>query len=80
MLETQKYMEIVRSRGERKLPLNRVYRLIRQRDLFLTAYGKLYANKGAMTPGVNPEDVVDGMSLKRIDVFDNRKEVHPHFA
>ena len=28
MLQTQKYMEIVRSRGERKLPLNRVYRLI----------------------------------------------------
>jgi hypothetical protein len=26
MLETQKYMEIVRSRGERKLLLNRVYR------------------------------------------------------
>jgi group II intron reverse transcriptase/maturase len=66
MLQTQKYMEIVRSRGERKLPLNRVYRMIRQRDLFLTAYGKLYANKGAMTPGVNPEDVVDGMSLERI--------------
>jgi group II intron reverse transcriptase/maturase len=66
MLQTQKYMEIVRSRGERKLPLNRVYRLIRQRDLFLTAYGKLYANKGAMTPGVNPDDTVDGMSQKRI--------------
>jgi group II intron reverse transcriptase/maturase len=69
MLETQKYMEIVRSRGERKLPLNRVYRLIRRRDLFLTAYGKLYANKGAMTPGVNPEDIVDGMSMKRIDAI-----------
>jgi group II intron reverse transcriptase/maturase len=66
MLQTQKYMEIVRSRGERKLPLNRVYRLIRQRDLFLTAYGKLYANKGAMTPGVNLDDTVDGMSQKRI--------------
>jgi group II intron reverse transcriptase/maturase len=69
MLQTQKYMEIVRSRGARKLPLNRVYRMIRQRDLFLTAYGKLYANKGAMTPGVNPEDIVDGMSLKRIEAI-----------
>ncbi len=67
MLQAQKYIEIVRSRGERKLPLNRMYRLIRQRDLFLAAYGKLYANKGAMTPGINPEDTVDGMSLKRID-------------
>ena len=41
--------------------------MIRQRDLFLTAYGKLYANKGAMNPGVNPNDIVDGMSLNRID-------------
>lgn len=67
MLFAQKYMEIVRRRGERKLSLNRVYRMIRHRDLFLAAYGKLYANKGAMTPGINPEDTVDGMSLARID-------------
>ncbi len=67
MLSAQKYIEIVRSRGERKLPLNRVYRMIRHRDLFLAAYGKLYANEGATTPGVNPEDTVDGMSLARID-------------
>ena len=41
--------------------------MIRNKDLFLTAYGKLYANKGATTPGVDPDDTVDGMSLKRID-------------
>lgn len=67
MLSAQKYIEIVRKRGERKLPLNRVYRMIRHRDLFLAAYGKLYANEGATTPGVNPTDTVDGMSLNRID-------------
>ena len=39
MLKAQKYIEIVRSRGERRLPLKRVYRMIRQRDLFLAAYG-----------------------------------------
>jgi group II intron reverse transcriptase/maturase len=31
------------------------------------AYAKLYANKGATTKGVDPEDTVDGMSLERID-------------
>ena len=67
MLQAQKYIEIVRSRGERRLPLNRVYRMIGHRDLYLAAYGKLYANKGATTPGVNPTDTVDGMSLKRIE-------------
>jgi group II intron reverse transcriptase/maturase len=41
--------------------------MIRHRDLFLAAYGKLYANEGATTPGVNPTDTVDGMSLNRID-------------
>ena len=41
--------------------------MICNRDLFLAAYGKLYANKGATTPGIDPDDTVDGMSLKRID-------------
>jgi hypothetical protein len=34
-------------------------------QLYLMAYGKLYANKGAMTPGVTGE-TVDGMSLAKI--------------
>ena len=67
MLQAQKYIEIVKSRGERGLPLNRVYRMIRHQDLFLAAYGKLYANQGATTPGTNPKDTVDGMSLQRIE-------------
>jgi retron-type reverse transcriptase len=67
----QKYIEIVRNRGERKLKLSKVYRNIRNRDLFLAAYGKLYANAGATTPGVDPEDTVDGMSLERIDTIIN---------
>lgn len=69
MLNAQKYLEIVRSRGERKLHLERVYRLICKRDLFLAAYGKVYANKGATTPGIDPNDTVDAMSLKRIEAI-----------
>jgi hypothetical protein len=46
--------------------MKRVYRLIRHKELFLAAYGKLYANKGALTAGVNPDDTADGMSLQRI--------------
>jgi group II intron reverse transcriptase/maturase len=44
-----------------------MYRKIRSRELFIAAYAKLYANQGALTPGVDPEDTVDGMSLDRID-------------
>ena len=60
-------IEIVRKWGEKRLPLKRAYHRIRNRDLFLAAYGKLYANKGATTKGVDPNDTVDGMSLQRID-------------
>jgi group II intron reverse transcriptase/maturase len=33
------------------------------------AYAKLYANDGAMTPGVDPKDTVDEMSLERIEAI-----------
>lgn len=56
-------IEIVRQWSEKELPLKRVYRKLRDRELFLHAYGKLYANKGATTPGIDPTDTVDGMSL-----------------
>jgi len=67
MRSAQTYIEIVHDRGQRQLPLQRVYRNLHNRDLFLAAYAKLYANKGATTAGVDPNDTVDGMSLERID-------------
>jgi retron-type reverse transcriptase len=35
-------------------------------QLHLLAYGRIYSNKGAMTPGVTGE-TVDGMSLDKIE-------------
>ena len=67
MQTAQTYLEVVSQRGERQLELRRVYRNLKNRELFLLAYGKLYANGGAMTPGVDPKDTVDAMSLKKID-------------
>ena len=68
IVEAQKYLEIVRKRGEAKAELRRVhYNICTNKGLFLMAYANLYANKGALTPGVNPKDTVDGMSLKRIE-------------
>lgn len=74
MLNAQKYLEIVRKRGEANAELKRVYRNIRQRGLFFAAYGKLYSNEGATTPGVDPDDTVDGMSLQKIDTILNELE------
>jgi group II intron reverse transcriptase/maturase len=67
MRNAQQYLETVRSRGERKLELRRVYRNLQNKELFIRAYAKLSSNKGAMTPGIEPTDTVDGMSLSRID-------------
>jgi group II intron reverse transcriptase/maturase len=65
-VQAQTYLAMVRKRGEAGKPLNRVLRLIRRPELYLLAYANLYANKGALTPGIDPNDTVDGMSLRRI--------------
>jgi group II intron reverse transcriptase/maturase len=61
-------LEIIRERGRKGLPLERVYRCLFNPDLFLLAYGKLYRNAGAMTPGTTRE-TVDGMSLDKIEAI-----------
>lgn len=66
MQDTTTLLSIIRARGQRELPLHNVYRMLYNRNLYLTAYGKLYRNHGAMTEGATPE-TVDGMSLAKID-------------
>ncbi len=56
---------LLRERGSKGLPLERVYRLLYSPDLYLTAYGKIYRNHGALTKGTTDE-TVDGMSLSKI--------------
>jgi len=68
MQETDSYLGILRERGRRGLPLERVYRQLFNRELYLKAYGRLYRNTGAMTPGITNE-VTDGMSLEKIDAI-----------
>jgi group II intron reverse transcriptase/maturase len=61
-------LELIGKRGEKGLPLERVYKLLFHRNLYLQAYGKIYRNKGAMTHGVTDE-TPDGMSLDKIDAI-----------
>jgi group II intron reverse transcriptase/maturase len=65
MQSAETYLELIRERGKKGLPLERVYRQLFNRELFLMAYGKIYRNKGAMTHGVTDE-TPDGMSLEKI--------------
>ena len=68
MRDAATVLEIIRERGRKGLPLERVYRCLFNPDLFLLAYGKLYRNTGAMTPGTTRE-TVDGMSLDKIETI-----------
>jgi len=52
MQGTDSYLGILRERGRRGLPLERVYRHLFNRELFLKAYGRIYRNNGAMTRGI----------------------------
>ena len=59
---------VIRERGRRGLPLERLYRQLFNPQLFLMAYGRIYANQGAMTPGATGE-TADGMSLAKIETI-----------
>jgi group II intron reverse transcriptase/maturase len=58
-------LDVLRDRGRRGLPLERLYRQLFNPQLYLLAYGRIYANHGAMTPGADGE-TADGTSLAGI--------------
>ena len=65
MQSAETVLDVIRKCGERGLPLERLYRQLFNPQLYLMAYGRIYSNHGAMTPGVTRE-TVDGMSLEKI--------------
>jgi group II intron reverse transcriptase/maturase len=66
MQNAETVLDVLRERGRRGLPLEQLYRQMFNPQLYLLAYGRIYANSGAMTTGVTQE-TVDGMSLGKID-------------
>lgn len=68
MRNAETVLGIIRERGKKGLPLEDIYRQLYNREPYLLAYGKLYRNQGAMTPGTTSE-TVDGMSLEKIDAI-----------
>jgi group II intron reverse transcriptase/maturase len=65
MQSAETVLGVLRERGRRGLPLDEVYRQLFNPALYLLAYGRIYSNKGSMTPGVTGE-TVDGMSMGKI--------------
>ena len=64
MQQAETVLNVIRERGERGLPLENIYRLLYNRNLYLWAYGRIYSNQGATTKGVTAA-TVDGMSLAK---------------
>ena len=65
MQSAETVLGVLRERGRRGLPLGELYRQLFNPALYLLAYGRIYSNKGSMTPGVTGE-TVDGMSMGKI--------------
>lgn len=66
MRKAQTVLTVIQERGKQRKPIERVYKLLFNRELYLIAYAKLYPNSGAMTKG-STDETVDGMSIQRID-------------
>ncbi|MFI1213502.1 reverse transcriptase domain-containing protein [Streptomyces sp. NPDC020802] len=65
MQTAETVLNVLRDRGRRDLPCNELYRQLFNPSLYLLAYGRLYSNQGAMTPGTTGE-TADGMSMVKI--------------
>jgi group II intron reverse transcriptase/maturase len=65
MQKAEHILQALHKMGVKGIPLTRVYRSLFSEDLFLTAYAKIYKNRGALTPGSGNE-TADGTSLQTI--------------
>ena len=66
MQSAETVLGVLRERGRRGLPCNELYRQLFNPQIYLLAYGNIYSNSGAMTPGAGGE-TADGMSEGKID-------------
>ncbi len=65
MQKAETVLDVLRERGRRGLPCDELYRQLFSPQMYLMAYGRIYSNHGAMTPGAGGE-TADGMSMARI--------------
>lgn len=68
MQDAETVLGILRERGRKGLPCEELYRQMFNTQLYLLAYGRIYANHGAMTAGASQE-TADGMSMEKIGVI-----------
>jgi group II intron reverse transcriptase/maturase len=68
MQNAEVVLGVLRERGSNGLPCNELYRQLFNPQLYLLAYGRIYSNEGAMTPGPTQE-TADGMTIGKIEAI-----------
>jgi hypothetical protein len=68
MQDAETVLGVLRERGRRGLSCEELYRQMFNPQLYLLAYGRIYSNQGAMSPGANAE-TADGMTMGKIDAI-----------
>ena len=68
MQDAEVVLGVLRERGRKGLPCNELYRQLFNPQLYLLAYGRIYSNDGAMTPGPTQE-TADGMTIEKIEAI-----------
>ena len=68
MQNAEVVLGVLHERGGKGLPCNELYRQLFNPQLYLLAYGRIYSNHGAMTPGPTPE-TADDMSTEKIEAI-----------
>src|SRR6187431_850510 len=66
MQNAETVLDVLRERGRKELPCDELYRQMFNKSLYLLAYGNIYSNHGAMTPGACNE-TADDMSEAKIE-------------
>jgi group II intron reverse transcriptase/maturase len=66
MQNAETVLGVLRERGRKGLPCEELYRQLFNPQMYLLAYGRIYSNHGAMTPGATQE-TADGMSMEKIE-------------
>lgn len=66
MQSAEVVLGVLRERGGKGLPCDELYRQLFNPQMYLLAYGRIYSNHGAMTPGATQE-TADGMSMEKIE-------------
>jgi group II intron reverse transcriptase/maturase len=68
MQSAETVLGVLHERGRKGLPCNELYRQLFNPQLYLLAYGRIYSNAGAMTPGPTQE-TADDMSMEKIEAI-----------